>query len=134
MKKTFRMFGMALVAVLMAVSFSACSDDDDPADPETHDQELVGTWVWSDEGNGWKESSEFTFHASGKFSDVEIYWDEEDGEDKVTNSGTWETENGQLTITITKSHDKELEGESVTGPYSIKGDVLYFQGDYMKRK
>ena len=46
--KTFRMIGMALVAVLMCVNFVACGgSDDDPTEEPTTDLSkiIIGTWV-----------------------------------------------------------------------------------------
>lgn len=40
MKKTFRFFGMMLCVMLMAVGFTACSDDDD----DDKNPSIVGTW------------------------------------------------------------------------------------------
>lgn len=36
------MIGMALIAILMCVNFTACSDDDDK--PKTYEELLIGTW------------------------------------------------------------------------------------------
>jgi hypothetical protein len=40
--KTFRAIGVALISVLLSVSFSACGDDDEPS---SGGNPLVGTWV-----------------------------------------------------------------------------------------
>ena len=48
--KTFRMIGMALVAVLMCVNFTACggSDDEDENTKESTIELLMGTWFSGD--------------------------------------------------------------------------------------
>jgi len=49
--KTLRFLGMALIAILVSVSFSACSsssDDDDNGGGETP-ASFVGTWYWQSE-------------------------------------------------------------------------------------
>jgi hypothetical protein len=45
--KTFRLIGMAVMAVLMCVNFAACSSDDDPTEEPTTDLSkiIIGTWV-----------------------------------------------------------------------------------------
>ena len=47
--KTIRLFGIALLTVLMSVSFSACGSDDDG--PQTSSSPLIGTWEKTN-GNG----------------------------------------------------------------------------------
>ena len=44
--KTLRLFGVALLTVLMSVSFSACGSDDDGNQPSSNP--LVGTWEMTD--------------------------------------------------------------------------------------
>ena len=38
--KTFRMIGMALMAVLMCVNFTSCSEDDDPTEVKSENRLL----------------------------------------------------------------------------------------------
>lgn len=40
--KTLRIFGLALMAVLLSVNFTSCSDDDDP--PVINPDDLTGEW------------------------------------------------------------------------------------------
>jgi len=49
--KTLRFFGVALLTVLMSVSFSACggSDDDDNGGGGSSSSSIVGTWYWQTE-------------------------------------------------------------------------------------
>ena len=50
--KTFRMIGMALVAILMCVNVASCSSDDDEKEPDAFS--LVGTWVMEEgDMDGW---------------------------------------------------------------------------------
>ena len=48
--KTFRFIGMALLAMVLSVSFTACSDDDDK-DEITSNNFLIGVWIesWYDD-------------------------------------------------------------------------------------
>lgn len=136
MKKTFRMFGMALMAILLAVSFTACGDDDDdePADPATHDQELIGSWTYHYEDSDWWETTDITFHANGEFEVNETYWDEEDGKESYWAVGEWETDNGYLTLLVTKCSDRDEIGETNEGSYYIVGNQLRFDGTTFTRK
>ena len=43
--KTLRLIGMAIVAVIMSVNFTACSDDDDEGEGKSLSEKLVGHWV-----------------------------------------------------------------------------------------
>ena len=45
MMKTFRMMGMALVAVMLSFTMSSCDNDDDEVDPyKDYPQLIVGKW------------------------------------------------------------------------------------------
>ena len=45
--KTFRLIGMALLAVVMCVNFASCSSDDDSTEEDVTDLSkiIIGTWV-----------------------------------------------------------------------------------------
>lgn len=52
MKKTFRLLGMAMVAVLLSAGFAACDNDDDddyfnPVGFDRIDDALLGTWQYT---------------------------------------------------------------------------------------
>ena len=80
--KTLRFLGMSLLMVMLAVNFTACSDDDEST-VETS-QDLIGRWtlIWT---KGWELDSD-------GFKDT---WDEaDDGEDlifKADGTGRMET-------------------------------------------
>ena len=80
--KTLRFLGMSLLMVMLAVNFTACSDDDEST-VETS-QDLIGRWtlIWT---KGWELDSD-------GFKDT---WDEaDDGEDlifKADGTGQMET-------------------------------------------
>lgn len=130
MKKTLRMIGMTLVAILLSVNFSACSsDDDEPADPSTHDPALLGTWVNHEEGYDWSEDVTVTFNANGSYSIINDYWDEEDGKERLTQSGSWSTSDDILTIHVEKSNDPDEIGMTGMVNYSVQGNRLILDGD-----
>ena len=65
--KTFRMIGMALVAVMLSFTMSSCDNDDDEVDPyKDYPQLIVGQWF-----NFTPESSIFmTYEADGAFYQI----------------------------------------------------------------
>ena len=86
--KTLRFLGMTLLMVMLAVNFTACSDDEDEATIGTS-QDLVGRWT-----STWTKGWEFD---SDGFKDT---WDEADnGEDlilKADGTGRVETQYDRL--------------------------------------
>lgn len=137
MKTTFRMVGMMLIAVLFSVGLASCSsdDDDEPADPSTHDPALVGTWVNTNSDSDWTETEVLKFSANGKFEAKFTY---EDSEEKFAfkYGGLWSTSANKLKGEITYSDDsEEVEIGSVqVSEYSISGDKLYIEGMVYTRK
>ena len=107
MKKTFREFSMILLVMLMAVSFSACSSDDDDY------SSIVGTWYT--ENNS--EYVEMTFKKDGT---VTGYWkDLYHGETIIeTDKGHYDVIKDVLRIWW----DSEDEPFSVT--FSISGNKM----------
>ena len=97
--KTFRLIGMALLAVVMCVNFTSCSDDDEEEQGETFN--IEGTWLLqsskgyienSNDKNTWDESYpdlqeaklEITKNSNGKYTFKEYYF--QDG------SNSWEND------------------------------------------
>lgn len=71
--KTLRFLGMTLLMVMLAVNFTACSDDEDePNSP------IVGTWVGGEVGYNFEETLIFNNNGTGQ-------WDE-DSFNYTTNS------------------------------------------------
>ena len=74
--KTFRLIGMALIAILMCVSFVSCSNDDedglDISGP--YSTKIIGTWKLTHlgDGNVWipwtKQTTSATFNSDGTYS------------------------------------------------------------------
>ena len=83
--KTLRFLGMTLLMVMLAVNFTACSDDDEPTVGTS--QDFIGRWTLT-----WTKGWEFD---SDGFKDT---WDEaDDGEDlifKADGTGRMESQYG----------------------------------------
>lgn len=90
--KTFRMIGMALVAILISVSLVSCSDDDEEKPVElTYDELIIGTWEtdW-DEKYTFREDKTVTMH------DLDIDY---------TAEGTWVISGDTLTMKLAYVQD-----------------------------
>ncbi len=61
--KTFRLIGMALMAVLMSFSLAACSDDDDDEDNGSSSSSIAGIWRGTE--------TEYSLNSSGEWEVVE---------------------------------------------------------------
>lgn len=136
MKKTFRLIGMAIMAVLFSVSLAACGHDDEPDDPDNHDRDLIGTWVTKDSGTnsgvGWTDEISITFNTDGTYSEkAELVFGNES--EVWTASGVWSTKGNVLTVTMLESSDSDADalGESESTRYKVDGKklYLYIEGD-----
>ena len=112
MKKTFRLIGMAIIAVLFSVSLAACSDDNEPDDPDNHDRNLIGTWVTKDSGTNsgvsWTDEISLTFNTDGTYSEkAELVFGNES--EVWTASGVWSTKGNVLTVTMLESSDSDAD-------------------------
>ena len=94
--KTLRFLGMALIAILVSVSFSACSssDDDDNGGGETP-ASIVGTWIESGKAKSYQGKLVF----SGQETSGNVTYLEDN---KTIWTGTYKVVNGSK-LTITKS-------------------------------
>ncbi len=134
MKNTFRIIGMAMMAVFLSLSLAACGSDDEPSDPETHDKNLVGTWVSSYETEDYVESTTVEFKANGSFR-LDFYYKDDEETEKGWVKGNWETEEGLIHVSITGSSDNMGYDEvEFTSSYYIKGKKLYLDGEEFTRK
>lgn len=137
MKKTLRLFGTLVLAVLFAVSLPACGDDDDePDNPTTNDPALVGSWTCTQQdlegGIEVDESITFTFKADGTYvisisvSAPSVGFSQTEWE-----SGRWTTNSAhnEVTMTVTDSSSPSDIGDTYTETYAVDGDVLIFDGD-----
>lgn len=117
-----------LVMLVVAMILPACSDkkEGEPADPTTHDQQLIGSWksVW-EEFKGMEESSTLTFHRDGRFESLDKWINEDDSKvESAIVKGEWETDdNNNLFFYVTYCpDDREYEGETERVRYSIVDD------------
>ena len=85
--KTLRMFGMALLAVLMCVNFVSCSNDDDEESAETYAELIIGTWILVDEDY----SGSLTFRTDGTGTATEDSW---------SDPFTWKLSDSTITFTM----------------------------------
>lgn len=85
--KTLRMFGMALLAILMCVNFASCSSDDDEEDAKTYAELIIGTWNLVDEDY----SGSLTFRTDGTGTATENSW---------SDPFTWKLSGSTITFTM----------------------------------
>lgn len=134
MKKTFRWLGLAMVAVLLGIGATACSDDDDndknPADFTEHDSALVGSWVKTETGNGWSDTETITFNSDGTYSETDV---EINGTAQNTTweRGTWKTNKlkNRVVFEVNASSDPTEVGDLDEDTYSVNGTVLRLDND-----
>lgn len=89
MMKTFRMIGMALVAVVLSFTMSSCDNDDDEVDPyKDYPQLIVGKWF-----NFTPDASMFLNYQADGTKNV-VGWDKDHG--WIEMKGTYNLEGNQL--------------------------------------
>jgi|Cm827metagenome_2_1110796.scaffolds.fasta_scaffold14467_1 uncharacterized lipoprotein YehR (DUF1307 family) len=112
--KTFRFIGMALIAIVMCVNFTSCSDDDNE---DSNVSKLIGTWY---EVNSEEEQICFTFNSDGSaYTWVNTY-----GEPQEKYKISWSATETQITIvyggkdgTETDNYSFDKTGNLVLGDY-----------------
>ena len=111
------MAGLMLVAIFATFALAACGDDEDePADPATHDPELVG--VWESEDGYWGGSwNKLAIYTNGKYR-----LDAKEGQQSYWYAGRWEAEDGDLILHYDSASDGENQGESERCFYSVGED------------
>ncbi|MCM1369982.1 MAG: hypothetical protein NC204_06365 [Candidatus Amulumruptor caecigallinarius] len=146
MKKTFRMIGSVIMTLMIALTFSACSDDDDNnfggdvIDPANHDPELVGQWECHEIETSGNWSTEIysviKFYPDGTMEVDDTENDSHYGSDHLWYRATWTTSGNRLSYRVTESNDDEdiVPGTTDSGMYSIIGNELTFEGTVYTRK
>ena len=132
--KTFRLIGMALVAVMFGFAMSACSDDDDEYLKELekeYSRLIVGKWFnFTPEASGY-----ISFQANGDYSEVGynniIGW--------METSGTYRLDGNKLINTMANStqysnivevtEDKLTYKAGGNPNYPEQGDLLFYRVD-----
>lgn len=90
--KTFRMFGMALLAIMLCVNLTSCSDDDDEGGMSSESREIIGEWSFvmtvtyydknGNPGTPVSERGTAVFRKDGTallYGDEDYHWSLEDG-------------------------------------------------------
>ena len=116
--KTFRILGMALVAVMLGFAMSACSDDDDDYLKELekeYSRLIVGKWF-----NFTPEASMFLNYQADNTYNM-VGWDKEFG--WLEMSGTYRLEGNKLTESYTWTDGSQLQTPQLI---EIKDDRLVF--------
>ena len=106
--KTLRFIGVALLAVLMSVSFSACGGDDD----DNSSNPLVGTWVGLAGESGWTSNHKIIFNSNGTGS-----WNQWSDKSSFTDPFNYTCTETVITIDFG-------DGSAEQWRYSISGNVL----------
>lgn len=100
--KTLRFIGIALLTVLLSVSFSSCSKSDDDNGGSSSNP-LVGTWRAEAEEHDVNHYWEITFNANFTWSMVDYRKDKEKPSNP-DNSGTYVIKDNTITITDSKGY------------------------------
>lgn len=133
MKKTFRLIGMIVAAVLISTGMIACEDDDDddfnPVGFDYLDSGIVGEWQHSASGNGWSDTETITFYADGTYSETDVETDAK-GTENSWEKGKWNTNvtKNQIRLIITDSSDRSEIGDVDVENYSVANGVLTLDG------
>lgn len=138
MKKTLRIVGMALMAILFMLPLTSCGDDDDddkrPDFTGQRDEQLYGTWKHVELDSDGEEVDVITFKADGTFRQ-----DETDIDNGVTKNywinGTWSTAGGFVNMIISSTNDPELAvNQQKTVRYMVSKNVLNLDGDQYQKQ
>lgn len=135
MKKTLRLLGLALMAIMFTAGLSACSDNDDDKKFDTneytgHDTALVGTWVKTETGTNWSDTETITFNSDGTYEENEV---EIKGQNEKTSweKGTWKTNSAKTKILfrVDQSSDPTEVGDQDVETYMVASGVLTLDKD-----
>ncbi len=134
-----RLIGMAVVAVVLSMGFTACSDDDDKDGGGLESQLSGTTWkVTSDTDSDFNTGSNFTFNKDKTLTSTpaDWWWTDEDyamgyeWDEDWENGVFWSVKDDVLTIDW--NHDDCMEGTFVID--GKKATYTYFWYDYTSHK
>lgn len=134
MKKTLRLIGIAVIAILFTATLSACSDDDDdddfnPIGFDQQDPDLVGIWEYTYTQGNKTETETIEFYANGTYSETDV---ESRGTTTSTEweKGTWNTnaQKTQVKFVITDSDDRKDIGNVDVENYRVSHGTLVLDG------
>lgn len=116
--KTFRFIGMALLAVVMSVNLTSCSDDDEPSKNDdgviTNQKQLVELRMTNEDG---VSITEYSYDSNGKLV-------------SATNSEQYDGSTHTSTYTVTWGANKIIEsrnGEAIT--YTLENGLITHTSD-----
>ena len=99
--KTFKMIGIALMAVLMCVNFTACSEDyptgDSPTPKPTNEKKLVKVMQYID-NTRLGSTTEFKYNEQGYISEAIFSYNEGYGWKSSTYKCNWDFSNNSMTV------------------------------------
>ena len=116
--KTFRMIGMALVAVMLSFTMSSCDNDDDEVNPyKDYPQLIVGKWF-----NFTPDASMFVNYQADNTYNM-VGWDKELGWRDAT--GTYTLEGEEITSLLVHADGSQIESRT---KIEITNDKLVIKG------
>lgn len=120
MKKTKQLFYLVTILIPFFLLIS-CSDDDNPSEGPTLDEQLVGNWtlikITIPLANMELTPEEAGIMMTGVASaDGKMELTTIDSSGTLVESGTWSTSSGKLTLVF--------EDETVTMDYSVSGNII----------
>ena len=133
MMKTFRMFGMALVAVMLSFAMSSCENDDEVDPYKDYPQLIVGKWYsFSPEGSLFHNIDATGNHLTVGYIDATLGWLDLSGKYRVEGNkliDSYIAEDGSTfevtnTIEVTNETLTYIGGTNSSDP-SIPGFVAY---------
>lgn len=117
--KTFRLIGVALLAVVMSVNFTSCSDDDEPSKNDdgviTNQKQLVELRMTDEDGES--VITEYSYDSNGKLV-------------SATNTEQYDGSTHTSTYTVTWGANKIIEsrnGEAIT--YTLENGLITHTSD-----
>lgn len=117
--ETFRLIGMALLAVVMSVNFTSCSDDDEPSKNDdgviTNQKQLVELRMTDEDGES--VITEYSYDSNGKLV-------------SATNTEQYDGSTHTSTYTVTWGANKIIEsrnGEAIT--YTLENGLITHTSD-----
>lgn len=93
--KTFRLIGIAIMAILISVNFASCSSDDDEEETNSEYKALLGSWQMSEQDGDILVTSSFIFNSNGTYSFT--YAENGDSDEVYTGKFTYDANSHKIT-------------------------------------
>lgn len=117
MKKVIKILGFLALCFTLSFVVTSCGNDE-PTD-ESHDPNLIGTWVYSNPDQGWEK---LILRANGT---GRIEFNAYDEEDSGWCEFKWSGADGYLVTEATSMSDEDFWQEIMIIKYKVKGNQLY---------